>query len=600
MSDHTIRIESREHVLHRDPDALVLNRLNTLNLHELERAGDFPELANIAKSKEDHIRSLLGVFSQYLRNQQLRPLLVEFAILGDDTPFFLPYEGPPQQTFQSYIATERDILSQEERKGLLKAWTKAIRVPDRTRANFIVSNNALYGCFLIVAKFPLGRRSLRKQSVFGGDTRDELETDTIDDPCFMRVGKSATKNEDSSTLENAEARIHAYLKSVTDFLQNRKYTELLNKLGKARVMLIPFPRPSIEKEYLKSLDNPIEFFARWAGHSMPSSPKPGGCLFAIYCADSMPRQKVAKREFEFALFAQHMLILSALNEARLNLMRHNDALRTQSLEKFTHFLKPELRHIRKRYDRALASERAGDHVSSVLLEKQARDVFDNLQGIIDFAEDVATGRARNNQLIDFERLERAIQEEINEASVQALELLKLDQNVDHTFNMTYETSFSALSTVETIQFDGNPTKIFPPNIDKRERYESLGLRALRIAIGELARNALTYAVLQKKEKRATWTLLKTGNILNLVVVNECEDNLAKIKQMAVFLSDEYRTSNAISHLRLCIAGAGIKGIPKRPALFVRSLGVEDASSGKERVEVIWVLPIGRTVAEHDR
>jgi hypothetical protein len=216
MSESTIRIESRENVLHRDPAAAVLDRINTLNLHELERAGNFNEPSNFKKSKDNHIKSLLGVFSQYLRSRKLRPLLVEFAILGDDTPFFLPYEERPQQTFQSYITTEEDILNREERNALLKAWTKAItRVPNRTgeaRDDFIVSNNALYGCFLIVAKFPPLRVSSSRQSIFRDATGDELETDTIDDPHFIRVGKPLTESENASTLENAKVRIHAYLK----------------------------------------------------------------------------------------------------------------------------------------------------------------------------------------------------------------------------------------------------------------------------------------------------------------------------------------------------------------------------------------------------
>jgi hypothetical protein len=326
---------------------------------------------------------------------------------------------------------------------------------------------------------------------------------------------------------------------------------------------------------------------------MPSSPKPGGCLFAIYRADGMPQQKLAKCEFEFALFAQHMLILSALNEARLNLIRHNDALRTQSLEKFTHFIKPELRHIRSLYASALAAEKNGHKDSSYRFERRAGEVLGNLLGIVDFAEQVATGRASDNQSVDFEKLESDIQDAMTSAGDQALELLRLDVKTSiKNFSLTYETSRSALPAVGHIKLYDDPAKIFPAGIAKRERYVIFGPRALEIAIGELVRNALRYALLQNNKKKATWTLLKTGDVLNLVVINKCENNIAKLKKMAVFFSDEYINSNAISHLRLCIAGSGIKEIPKRPELFIRSTG---SSSEKERVEVIWVLPIGRTI-----
>jgi hypothetical protein len=598
VSDLEISITSRDQVLHLLDSGLgLMTRIDTLNLYELEQAGQFDESSDIQKSKEEHIRSLLGVFSQYLRRQKLFPILLELAILGDDTPFFLPYEERPQQTFQSYIATEEDVLDQNERRDFLQAWTTAIeRAPGNpTRDDFIVSNTALYGCFLIVAKFPIRPESSWTSPLVESDHPAAREDTPVPDPCFMRFGKPLNTAHLSFDLDNAKQRITAYLGNTAGLLHYKNNAGLLRKLADAKVLMIPFPRPSIEPEYLRKIDNPIEFLDDWAPEHMPSAPKPGACLFAVYRPEITSKPAAEARapefaEFEFAFFAQHMLVLSALNEARLNLIRHNDALKTQSLEKFTHFVKPELRYIRSLYDEALKSAREGKVAATDKFERSAEKLVNNLLGIIDFAEAVATGNARNSQGFGFEALQHEVKRQVRDAGEEALESYRFNVggDVEH-FNLNYKTIQSEFPAAEHIKLYDDPVKYFPPQIDKHDFYTTLGQHALPIAIGELTRNALRYAPQHNKQKSASWTLFKADRVLYLATANECDDNIEKARNIAHFLSKEYRDSNAISHLRLCIAGAGIRGLPKRPLIFVREL---DAHSERERIEMIWVLPIG--------
>ncbi len=281
-----------------------------------------------------HRRKVLDIFADFMKGQGLTPVLCELAIISDKMEWHPQPRHDRGRQFVSLINAYQGWISRGDRSRLVRAWTAAIRSLSGTpgngtgcdpsqgkeQGNYIVLNDQVYDYFS--HRIPLSINNLPNdpwKPIKGPQKPGTLALPVTDFfPLPANVERQA-----SSDLANAS--IHMLLSRTLRTVP----ASLRNKLRDCMLVIIPFSRPFLDASDLTA-DLRAARANRTDGDLFSSYPErsskdPGGCFFGLYYAAGLKKPEVSEAERRFYLQCQYLLTLSALVEARKNLLLYYES-----------------------------------------------------------------------------------------------------------------------------------------------------------------------------------------------------------------------------------------------------------------------------------
>lgn len=279
-------------------------------------------------------RKVLDIFADFMKGQGLTPVLCELAIISDKMEWHPQPRHDRGRQFVSLINAYQGWISTGDRSRLVRAWTSAIRslsnpagngtagapLHREEQSNYIVLNDQVYDYFS--HRIPLNLNNLPDDPwtpLKGQQDPEKLVLPVTD---FFPLPANA-KRQASSDLANTS--IHMLLSRTLRSVP----ASLRDKLRDCMLVIIPFSRP-----FLDASDLTADLRAARANRSdgdlfssypERSSKDPGGCFFGLYYAAGLKKSDVSDQERRFYLQCQYLLTLSALVEARKNLLLYYES-----------------------------------------------------------------------------------------------------------------------------------------------------------------------------------------------------------------------------------------------------------------------------------
>ena len=349
---------------HRDDDrALTVSDLTVENAQpvNLFSIACLPNQEDYKESSElkQNVRDALKPFAKMIRKNGSNPLLCELAVISDKNQWQHVVDPGDSREFVSIIDTYEDELSPELRQELIVCWKAAIRSlgnsqPSRVQANYIVLNERVYDAVTYYEKFISQDSSSSNPGQQETYCKNAPEAESNNAPEaeieHFSIDEKARKPLANAAQDNAAQK--AAQKAINDLIQGtllKASQGLKNALRDATLVILPFSRPYVDTTMIdndKISKNPND-----AGLSILLDPNiekgPGGCLFAIYKnsteeSGSSDLASAQPSDLNFFLAAQYLLTLSALVEARRNLVLYYEEQRKRNWGYLVHQFKNDV------------------------------------------------------------------------------------------------------------------------------------------------------------------------------------------------------------------------------------------------------------------
>lgn len=319
-------------------DSLTVENAKPFNLSNIARLRNEESRKTMSALKQS-VRCALKPFAEMIRKSGSKPLLCELAVISDKNQWQHVVALDDSREFVSIIDTYEDVLTSKLRQELIDCWKEAIRklgISGRgdTEANYIVLNQRVYDAVTYYEKFIFQdgspNRSAQQKTCCVNAPEAEIEHFSIDD------------KEKESFEDSAQEAINLLIKETLV----RASDELKDALKNATLAILPFSRPYVDPAKVDEIREKDD-----ASLSILLDPNVekdlGGCLFAIYKnsheeSDSSDPSSAQASNLNFFLSAQYLLTLSALVEARRNLVLYYEEQRKRNWGYLVHQFKNDI------------------------------------------------------------------------------------------------------------------------------------------------------------------------------------------------------------------------------------------------------------------
>lgn len=508
-------------------------------------------------------RKVLDIFADFMKGQGLTPVLCELAIISDKMEWQHQPRRDRGRQFVSLINAYQDWISAGDRSRLVRAWTAAIRslsspadggrdcgpLHREKQGNYIVLNDQVYDYFS--HRIPLSIDNLPNDSWEPNKGPPEPEKLTLPVTGFFPLPLNA-KRHASSDLANAS--IHMLLSRTLKAVP----ASLRKKLRDCMLVIIPFSRPFMDASDLTA-DLRAARANRADGDLFSSYPErsskdPGGCFFGLYYAAGLKKPEVSEDERRFYLQCQYLLTLSALVEARKNLLLYYESQTRRNYGYILHQVSNDL------------------EMPRTLIDNVARDVDEPHRSKLNMASDrigstkaiaeLMVGSAKAVQTEDsLVTLNASINDVARELSVTFNEYsnrVAIDLQIRRGGPIKYIISMDEVVDPSQLQFKklGRKFKLCDVTDDSIS-VDWIG-RFHRIICHEICVNLSKHGQCTRRdglETRGKWALVRNGKELGIYTENIVDQRNKHAVENALRLksdSVEFRQSTGFGQMRLAI------------------------------------------------